>query len=157
MNFGRREVPPLPTFESSSSSNVPRTEGAMPKAKAKSLATTRTATLPVERFPSPEETSLSYRPQRRVMLAPISSPETYFRGNQVRMSPPTSRKIHRGNPPETMGEASSPSGLRQGNEPLGEGRPMSKAVRQRKKKTALPTKPAFLPYDPSRNGNFFVG
>ena len=156
MNFGRRQVPPLPTFASSSSSNVPRTAGAMPKAKAKSPAITRTATIPVELFPTAEDTF--YRPQRRVLLAPISSPETYFRGNQtVRVTPPTSRKIHRGNPPETMGETSAPSGLlRQGNEPLGEGKSMSKAVRQRKKKTTMPTQKPVLPYNVLKNDRYFV-
>jgi len=57
-----------------------------------------------------------------------------------------------------MGETSAPSGLaRQGNEPLGEGKPMTKAMIQRRKKTAIPTQKPALPYNPMRNDPYFVG
>jgi hypothetical protein len=56
-----------------------------------------------------------------------------------------------------MGEASAPSGLsRQGNEPIGEGKPMRKAVRQRKKKNAMPTQKPALQYNPLSNDPYFV-
>jgi hypothetical protein len=84
--------------------------------------------------------------------------ETYVRGNTiVKVSPPSIRK--RVVIQDVPTEASAPSGLarRQGNEPLGQGKPMTKAVRQRKKKNAIPTQKALLPYNPVRNDPYFVG
>jgi len=55
-----------------------------------------------------------------------------------------------------MGETSAPSGLlRQGNEPTGQGKP-SKAVRQRKKKNAIPTQRPALQYNALSNDPYFV-
>jgi hypothetical protein len=88
---------------------------------------------------------------------PKTPQETYFRGNRViQVSPPQPRKIRRPNP-EVMGETSAPSGLaRQGNEAIGEGKPMSEAVRQRKKKSAIPTQRPALQYNALSNGPYFV-
>jgi hypothetical protein len=95
------------------------------------------------------------RPESISPTPPVPE-ETYFRGNQVvRVSPPSGKKKKQGT--ETMGETSAPSGLaRQGNEPLGEGKPMTKAMRQRRKKTAIPTQKPVLPYNPVRNDPYFV-
>ena len=81
--------------------------------------------------------------------------DTYVRGNRVvKVSPPSARKQQK---TEVMGETSAPSGLlRQGNEPSGEGRPMSKAARQRKNKIATPTQKPVLPYNALKNDPYFV-
>ena len=59
---------------------------------------------------------------------------------------------------QVEGETSAPSGLagRQGNEPLGEDKPMTKAMRPRRKKTAIPTQKPVLTYNPLRNYPYFV-
>ena len=79
--------------------------------------------------------------------------ETYFRGSKVvKVSPPSARKKRP--PTDVVGETSAPSGLtRQGNEPMGQGRP----TRQRKKKNGIPTQKPVLPYNPMRNDPYFVG
>jgi hypothetical protein len=95
------------------------------------------------------------RPESISPTPPVPE-ETYFRGSQVvRVSPPSGKKQKGA---VTMGETSAPSGLaRQGNEPLGEGKPMTKAMRQRRKKMAIPTQKPMRPYNPVRNDPYFVG
>ena len=172
------QAPPLPKFQpapkpmSSSLPVVPRSEGQMPvpvvkprliRYEAKSPPAPKTPpdtavgrrakSSPVPK--TPQDTAVGRR--AKTPPVPKTPQETYFRGTKnIQVSPPQqSRKIFRPNV-EVMGETSAPSGLHQGNEPIGQGRPITKAVRKQRKKTAMPTQKALLPYNTLKNDPYFV-
>jgi hypothetical protein len=122
------QAPPLPKFEPAPKlmpsylPDVPRSRGAVVPVKPNLIRH--------DPKTPPKGRSQSKSP------APAQPEETYIRGNQVIRVTPQTRKKQKGAEVEVMGETSASSRLvaRQGNEPLGEGRPMSKTMRQRKKR-----------------------
>ena len=146
------QPPALPKFEpapkaSSSSSS----QGAMPPIQPRFVRQAKSPPRPK----TPADTR-----NRPDSISPhIFGPQpedTYIRGTKVvKVTPPSIKK--RPGTTEVMGETSAPSGLRQGNEPLGEGKPVSRAMRQRKKKTAIPTHKPVLQYNALKNDPYFIG
>ena len=161
----RREIPPLPKFEPppkpmpSSLPVIPRSQGQMPPIRPRLVRYEPKTPPEVPRTPEdtrwgrPKSSPPDTRARPKASPTPRTPQVKYFRGNKVvQVSPPQQpRKIFRPNP-EVMGEASAPSGLsRQGNEPIGQGKP-----RQRKKKNGIPTQKPALQYNPLSNDPYFV-